>query len=176
MAGRLTSWVSIDKRSWLVVTRSRLHTYLLEIQLSLDTPEHIVVDGAAVAHQQHRLALSVDHRAPDLPMLDQLLLSRALQRVLELSDVLGPMEIRRGDDRSGRHARPDDPRRALGARAGPYLPRNPAATPRAAGRSDNRDHASRSAGLSVRRADSAGGARPYSGPRSKLVAWWWLHI
>jgi hypothetical protein len=80
-----------------VVGPSRLHADLLEIELSLDAPEHVVVDGAAVTHQQDRLALGVDHRAPDLPVLDQLLLGRALRDVIELSDVLGPMEIHRAE-------------------------------------------------------------------------------
>ena len=81
----------LDRQAELVSgSTSRLHTYLLSTRRC---SEHIVVDGAAVAHQQHRLALSVD-RAPHLPMLDQLLLSR-LQR---------PRTVRR--------ARPDGIRRA----------------------------------------------------------------
>jgi len=73
---------------------SRFHADLLQVELTLDVPEHVVVDGAPVAHRQHRLALGVEHRAPDLPVLDQLLLGLAARRLVELLDVLRSVTVR----------------------------------------------------------------------------------
>jgi hypothetical protein len=78
-----------------VVSRSRLHAHLFEIELAFDAPEHVVVDGASVAHQEHCLTLRVDHGAPDLAVLDELLLGLVSRRLIEPPDVLRPVAVRR---------------------------------------------------------------------------------
>src|SRR5581483_520359 len=73
---------------------SRLHPELFQVELALEGPEEVVVDDAAVAHHRDRLALGVDDRAPDLPVLHQLLLGRAA-RLLQLVEVLRAVEVGR---------------------------------------------------------------------------------
>src|SRR5262245_44690379 len=72
---------------------SRLHPDFFQVELPLDVPEHVVVDGAPVAHQEDGLPLGVDHRAPDLSVLDELLLGLALRLLGQLLDVLRPMAV-----------------------------------------------------------------------------------
>src|SRR5437870_12078075 len=63
---------------------SRLHTYLFEVEVALDIPQHVVVDRAAVTHAQERVALGVDDVAADLSVLDELLLGLTPWRFVEL--------------------------------------------------------------------------------------------
>src|SRR5262249_56561203 len=75
---------------------SGLHAHLLEVELALQVAQHVVVDGPAVPHRGEHLPLRVDDRAPDLLVLDQLLLGfAALRRAVELVEMLGPVEVRR---------------------------------------------------------------------------------
>jgi hypothetical protein len=46
-----------------LVARPRVLAFFFPIELPLDRPEHVVVDGASVARQEDRLALRVDDRA-----------------------------------------------------------------------------------------------------------------
>src|SRR5260370_19949166 len=51
---------------------SGVHPALLEVQLPLERPQHVVVDRAIRAQTQERLALRLEHGAMDLAVLDDL--------------------------------------------------------------------------------------------------------
>src|SRR5437762_11604853 len=75
--------------------RSCLHPDLFEIELALDVPEDMVVDGAAVARRAQRVALGVDHVTADRPVLAELLLGLVARRLVELLLVLRAMPVAR---------------------------------------------------------------------------------
>src|SRR4051812_11801030 len=54
--------------------RSGVLAQLLEVQVTLETAHDLVAQLAAVAHLDHGLSFGVDDLAPDLAVLEQLLL------------------------------------------------------------------------------------------------------
>jgi hypothetical protein len=65
---------------------------LLEVQLPLESAHHVVVDRTLRAETQERLALRVDDGAPDLAVLDDLLIffpgARGIVTILEGESLL----------------------------------------------------------------------------------------
>src|SRR5207244_7706614 len=67
-------------RAWLLRQTPRrgsgFHAQLFEVQVALNPTPDLVVDRAAVAQPEHRVAFGVDHCAADQSVLEQFLLCR----------------------------------------------------------------------------------------------------
>src|SRR3989442_9164017 len=73
----------------------RVHALLFEIEVALETAEHVVVDRAFGAKTQQRLSFGADHVPSDLAMLDQLAVAFGAGAIPRLPlDVLGPVRVR----------------------------------------------------------------------------------
>jgi hypothetical protein len=83
-----------DPRGAFVSRPSRIHPTLFEVQLALQITQHDVVDLALGTQLEQCFALRVDHRSPDLAVLDELpvLFIAVGGRALAL-DVLGAVLV-----------------------------------------------------------------------------------
>src|SRR3954471_15842121 len=73
---------------------SALRAELLEVEVPLDPAHDLVRDLPDIAHADDLLPLGIDHRSPDLAVLQELLLGLVAGRVLRHLDVLRPVRIR----------------------------------------------------------------------------------
>src|SRR5262245_6849320 len=72
---------------------SGVHPTVFEIELAFERAQHVVVDRALGAKPQERLALGVDDRPPDLPVLDELAIFPVARGIALAFDVFRAVPI-----------------------------------------------------------------------------------